>query len=159
MARMHKADIVRENLRDMKMNGRKGSRKLNYRLQTLPYRKMIFNLEYKAYERGLNVVEVDARRTSITCPSCGYMDRENRIGDRFKCKKCGFEFNSHYVACLNLFSRLNDGWVVIRGGRIYVYLEAGSVVPVNVAPDDPANNEQVLREKPVSTITKITRNT
>ncbi|MEM0458986.1 MAG: transposase, partial [Thermofilaceae archaeon] len=159
IARMHKADIVRENLRDMKMNGRKGSRKLNYRLQTLPYRKIIFNLEYKAYERGLNVVEVDARRTSITCPSCGYMDRENRIGDRFKCKKCGFEFNSHYVACLNLFSRLNDGWVVIRGGRIYVYLEAGSVVPVNVAPNDPANNEQVLREKPVSVIPKIIKNT
>ncbi|MEM4369344.1 MAG: hypothetical protein QXX15_00455 [Desulfurococcaceae archaeon] len=56
-------------------------------------------------------------------------------------------------------SRLDDGRVAIRGGRIYVYLEAGSVVPVNVAPDDPANNEQVLREKPVSTIPKITRNT
>ncbi|MEM4429750.1 MAG: hypothetical protein QXM08_01125 [Thermofilaceae archaeon] len=56
-------------------------------------------------------------------------------------------------------SRLDDGWVVIRGGRILVYLEAGSVVPVNVAPDDPANNEQVLREKPASTTLKITRNT
>jgi len=77
----------------------------NYRLQTLPYRKIIFNLEYKAYERGLNVVKVDAKKTSITCPSCGYMDKKNRNGDRFKCKKCGFEFNSHYVACLNLFSR------------------------------------------------------
>ncbi|MEM4869064.1 MAG: hypothetical protein QW081_01525 [Desulfurococcaceae archaeon] len=56
-------------------------------------------------------------------------------------------------------SCLDDDWVVIRGGRIYVYLEAGSVVPVNVAPNDPANNEQVLREKPVSTIPKITKNT
>ncbi|MEM4482127.1 MAG: transposase, partial [Desulfurococcaceae archaeon] len=131
IARMHKADIVRENLENMKMNSRKSSRKLNYRLQTLPYRKMIFNLEYKAYERGFNVVEVDAKKTSITCPSCWYVDKENRSDDRFKCKKCGFEFNSHYVACLNLFSRLNDGVVAIRGGRIYVYLEAGSVVPVD----------------------------
>ncbi|MEM1618443.1 MAG: hypothetical protein QXE77_02685 [Desulfurococcaceae archaeon] len=40
-----------------------------------------------------------------------------------------------------------------------MYLEAGSVVPVNVAPDDPANNEQVLREKPVSAIPETTRNT
>ncbi|MEM4959410.1 MAG: zinc ribbon domain-containing protein, partial [Nanopusillaceae archaeon] len=159
IARMHKADIVRENLRDMKMNGRKGSRKLNYRLQTLPYRKIIFNLEYKAYERGLNVVKVDAKKTSITCPSCRYVDKENRNGDRFECKKCGFEFNSHYVACLNLFSRLNDGKVTIRGGRIHLSLEAGSVVPADVAPDDPANNEQVLREKPVSPIPEITRNT
>jgi len=155
IARAYGADIVRENLRDMKMNGRKGSRKLNHRLQTLPYRKVISNLEYKAYERGLNIVEVDARRTSITCPSCGYVGKENRSGNRFKCKKCGFEFYSHYVACLNLFSRLNDGVVAIRGGRIYAYLEAGSVVPADVAPDDPAIGEQVMREKPVSAIPKI----
>ncbi|MEM4923231.1 MAG: transposase [Ignisphaera sp.] len=155
IARVNKADIVRENLRDMKMNGRKGSRKLNYRLQTFPYRKMIFNLEYKAYERGLNVVEVDAKKTSITCPSCRYVDKENRNGDRFKRKKCGFEFNSHYVACLNLFSRLNGDGVAIRGGRIYVHLEAGSVVSVDVAPDDPATGEQVMREKPVSNIPMI----
>ncbi|MEM4942769.1 MAG: zinc ribbon domain-containing protein, partial [Ignisphaera sp.] len=159
IAKTYNTDIVRENLRDMKINGRKGSKKLNYRLQTLPYRKIIFNLEYKAYERGLNVVEVDARRTSITCPSCGYVGKENRSGDRFKCKKCRFEFNSHYVACLNLFSRLNDGAVAIRGGRIHIYLEAGLVVPADVAPDDSVNNEQVLREKPVSVIPKIIKNT
>jgi len=51
-------------------------------------------------------------------------------------------------------SRLDDGVVAIRGGRIHIYLEAGSVVPVDVAPNDPANNEQVMREKPVSTIPK-----
>ncbi|MEM4505872.1 MAG: hypothetical protein QXM82_00655 [Ignisphaera sp.] len=56
-------------------------------------------------------------------------------------------------------SRLNDGAVAIRGGRIYVYLEAGLVVPADVTPDDPANNEQVLREKPVSVIPKIIKNT
>ncbi|MEM0050090.1 MAG: transposase [Candidatus Bathyarchaeia archaeon] len=158
IAKAYSADIVRENLRNMKTNGRKGSRKLNYRLQTLPYRKIIFNLEYKAYERGLNVVEVDAKKTSITCPSCRYVDKKNRNGDRFKCKKCGFKFNSHYVACLNLFSHLNDGAVAIRGGRIHIYHEAGFVVPADVAPNDPATNEQVLREKPVSTIPIIFKN-
>jgi len=86
------------------------------------------------------------------------MDKKNRSGDRFKCKKCGFEFYSHYVACLNLFSRLNDGVVAIRGGRIYLYLEAGSVVPADVSPNDPATNEQVSREKPVSIIPKIIKN-
>ncbi|MEM2390745.1 MAG: hypothetical protein QW819_01860 [Candidatus Korarchaeota archaeon] len=45
--------------------------------------------------------------------------------------------------------------VVIRGGRIHLSLEAGLVVPVDVAPDDPATNEQVLREKPVSSISMI----
>ena len=158
IAKTHNTDIVRENLRNMKTNSRKGSKKLNYRLQTLPYRKIIFNLDYKAYERDLNVVEIDAKKTSITCPSCGYVDKKNRNGDRFKCKRCGFELNPHYVACLNLFSRLNDGGIAIRGGRIHLFLEAGFVVPVDVAPNDPATNEQVLREKPMATIPIIFKN-
>ncbi|MCR8433819.1 MAG: hypothetical protein NDP24_06290 [Crenarchaeota archaeon] len=33
------------------------------------------------------------------------------------------------------------------------------MVPVDVAPDDPATNEQVLREKPVSIIPMIFENT
>ncbi|MEM2007159.1 MAG: IS200/IS605 family accessory protein TnpB-related protein [Sulfolobales archaeon] len=50
IARACGVDLVRENLKNMKINGRKGSRKLSHRLQTLPYRKTIFNLDYKAYE-------------------------------------------------------------------------------------------------------------
>jgi len=42
---------------------------------------------------------------------------------------------------------------------MHIYLEAGSVVPVDVAPDDPAISEQVLREKPIATIPKIIKNT
>ena len=57
------------------------------------------------------------------------------MSNKFKCTRCKFKLNSHYIACLNLFSRLNDGWVAIRGGRIYLSLEAGSAVPVDVAPD------------------------
>ena len=51
IARACCADLVKENLKNIVMNGRKGSRKLSHRLQTLPYRKTIFNLDYKAYER------------------------------------------------------------------------------------------------------------
>ncbi|MEM3194427.1 MAG: zinc ribbon domain-containing protein, partial [Candidatus Bathyarchaeia archaeon] len=109
IARACGADLVREKLKNMKLNSRKGSRKLNHRLQTLPYRKIIFNLDYKAYERGLNIVEVDAKRTSITCPFCGCIDKRNRVSNKFKCTRCKFKLNSHYIACLNLFSRLNDG--------------------------------------------------
>ncbi|MEM2208435.1 MAG: zinc ribbon domain-containing protein [Sulfolobales archaeon] len=89
----------------------------------------------------MNIVEIDAKRTSITCPSCGCVDKRNRMGSKFKCARCGFELNSHYVACLDLFSRLNDGRVAIRDGRIYLSLKAGSVVPADVAPDDPAIGE------------------
>ncbi|MEM1527602.1 MAG: hypothetical protein QW503_05035 [Sulfolobales archaeon] len=52
-------------------------------------------------------------------------------------------------------SYLDDVVVATRGGRIYAYLEAGLVVPADVAPDDPAVGEQVMREKPVVTTHKI----
>jgi len=49
--------------------------------------------------------------------------------------------------------------VAIRGGRMHLSLETGLVVLADVAPDDPATSEQELREKPVSIIPMIFKNT
>jgi len=97
------------------------------------------------------VIEVDARKTSITCPLCGCNDKKNRINKEvFRCTKCGFTFNAHYIACLNLFSRSNDGLVAIRSGRLALFFrKAGPVVPVDVAPNEPSIEMRWLREKPV----------
>ncbi len=151
IAREYDADLVRENLRDLKLNGKRKSKQLNYRLSTFPYRKFIAFIDYKFWERKLSVLEVDARKSSITCPVCGYIDKRNRIDkETFKCRKCGFTFNAQYVACLNLFSRLDDGMVAIRDGRIYlVSCKAGLVVPANVAPDEVPSLDEVPRGKPV----------
>jgi len=86
-------------------------------LSTFPYRVFIENIDYKFSERGLSILEADAKKTSITCPICGYVDKRNRVDKEiFKCRRCGFTFNAQYVACLNLFSRSNDGRVVIGAG-------------------------------------------
>ena len=66
MAKEHNAGLVRENLRDLKLNGKRRSKQLNYRLSTFPYRRFIEYIDYKFWERGLNVTEVDARKSSIT---------------------------------------------------------------------------------------------
>ena len=154
LAREYNADLVRENLKDLKLNGRR-SKQLNYRLSTFPYRKFIRYIDYKFYERGLNVEEVDAKKTSITCSICGYVDKRNRIDkETFKCRRCGFSFNAQYVACLNLFSRSDDGKVSIRDGRLFLITrKAGPVVPVNVAPNEPPNHMKWLRERPVPELT------
>ncbi len=151
IAKVYNADLVRENLKNLRLNSRKKSRQLNYRLSTFPYHRFIEYIDYKFYERGLNVVKVDARKTSITCPICGYVDRRNRVNkETFRCRRCGFTFNAQYVACLNLFSRSNDGKVAIRSGRLcLVTRKAGPVVPVDVAPDEPPNHMRWLREKPI----------
>jgi len=102
----------------------------------------------------LSVVEVDAKKTSITCPVCGHADRGNRASKEvFKCRRCGFTSNAQYVACLNLFSRSNDGSVAIRGGGlVLIPRKAGPVVPANVAPDDPLTEMKWLREKPAQAL-------
>ena len=151
IAKKRNADLVRENLKDLKLNGKKRSRQLNYRLSTFPYRRFIECIDYKIYERGLSVVEVDARKTSTTCPLCGYSDKKNRVNkEKFRCTKCGFTFNAQYIACLNLLSRSNDGLVAIRNGVLaLISRKAGPVVPVNVAPNEPSIEMRWLREKPV----------
>jgi len=151
IAKEYNADLVRENLKDLRLSGRKRSKQLNYRLSVFPYRRFVEYIDYKFYERSLSVLKVDAKKTSITCPICGYVDKRNRLDkETFKCRRCGFTFNAQYVACLNLFSRSNDGIVAIRSGRLYlVTRKAGPVVPVNVAPDEPPNHMRWLREKPV----------
>ena len=156
IAREHNADLVRENLKDLRLNGKKRSKQLNYRLSTFPYRRFIEYLDYKSYERGLNILEANAKRSSITCPVCGYVDKKNRIGkEGFRCRRCGFIFNAQYVACLNLFSRSDDGVVAIRSGRlVLITRKAAQVVAVNVAPNEPPIKMRWMREKPVQ-VTKI----
>jgi len=152
IAKEYNADLVRENLKDLRQNGKKKNKQLNYRLSSFPYRKFISYIDYKFYERELNAVEVDAKKTSITCPVCGYTSKRNRVSkETFRCRRCGFTFNAQYVACLNLFLRSNDGGVAIRGGRLYLIpRKADYVVPVDVAPDEPPTKMRWLREKPVS---------
>jgi len=150
-AKEYEADLIRENLKDLRLNGRKKSKQLNYRLSTFPYRRFIEYIDYKFYERGLSVLEVNARKTSITCPICGYMDKRNRVDkETFRCRRCGFTFNAQYVACLNLFSRSNDGKVAIRSGRIcLIHRNLHLVVCGDVASNEPPSQMRWLREKPV----------
>jgi len=156
IARIYSADLARENLKDLRLNSKKKSKQLNYRLSTFPYRRFIEYIDYKFWERGLEVHKVNARKTSIACPVCGYIDKRNRVSrETFKCKKCGFTFNAQYVACFNLFSRSNDGVVAIRGGGLFLIIrKTAQVVAVNVAPDEPPIRMRWLREKPVQ-ISKI----
>ena len=151
IAREHNADLVRENLKDLRLNSKKKGKQLNYRLSSFPYRRFIEYIDCKFYERGLSVFEVDAKGTSITCSVCGYVDKKNRIDkERFRCKRCGFSFNAQYVTCLNLFSRSNDGKIAIRSGKLFLITrKTAQVVAVNVAPDEPPIEMRWSREKPM----------
>jgi putative transposase len=58
-------------------------------------------IEYKAREKGLEVVEVSPRGTSSKCPKCGGKLAEN--GRRvLECKRCGFVGDRDVIATTNL---------------------------------------------------------
>ena len=62
-------------------------------------------LEYKQTWRGGQVVAVNPRNTSRTCPCCGHVSAENRQTQaRFACVECGFEENADLVGAINILA-------------------------------------------------------
>ncbi|WP_035107505.1 zinc ribbon domain-containing protein [Desulfovirgula thermocuniculi] len=51
---------------------------------------------------------VNAAYSSQTCPVCGWVDPQNRKGDIFECRECGFTADADQVAAMNLKARLHD---------------------------------------------------
>lgn len=51
---------------------------------------------------------VNAAYSSQTCPVCGWVDPQNRRGDIFECRECGFTADADHVAALNVRARLGD---------------------------------------------------
>ncbi|MFA6105868.1 MAG: transposase [Patescibacteria group bacterium] len=63
-------------------------------------------LTYKAFLNGVELVAVDPRNTSRTCPKCGNIDKKNRkTQSKFQCTACGFVANADINAAGNIASR------------------------------------------------------
>lgn len=68
------------------------------------FRRLFEFVSYKAPERGVAVEQVEPNHTSQRCSrlDCGFTVRENRDGERFCCRKCGYEVNADYNAAKNI---------------------------------------------------------
>jgi IS605 OrfB family transposase len=63
-------------------------------------------LEYKTRLNGIQIVAVDSRNTSRTCPSCGHIDKANRKTQSvFSCVSCGFSGLADHIAAVNIRGR------------------------------------------------------
>ena len=65
-------------------------------------------LEYKAAARGIKLIYVPASYSSQRCPVCGCVDKENRHGDKAKCRCCGHEAQADENAAVNLLLAAHD---------------------------------------------------
>ncbi|MGR5238982.1 zinc ribbon domain-containing protein [Vibrio alfacsensis] len=110
IADQFQCQVVLEDLSNIK-NGpkqkrEKGRRKNNFRrmLSRQQYGRIEAMLDYKLQYVGLpKPVCVWANYTSITCPSCGSGDRENRYErSKYRCKDCSFEEHADLVGALNV---------------------------------------------------------
>lgn len=63
-------------------------------------------IRYKAILAGIEVMEVNPKHTSQTCPECGYVSKRNRkTQSLFECKQCGHAGHADYIAAINIASR------------------------------------------------------
>ena len=72
------------------------------------------------------VIFVDPKHTSQTCPACGHQSKDNRLTQsKFECAKCGYQDNADHVGALNILAR---GHRVLACGEIDIsqLVEAGT---------------------------------
>jgi len=103
LALRYRSVVVLEDLERVRENNKKGKR-FNKRLGLWFYRRIRFCVEYEARERDLEVIKVDPRGTSSTCPRCGgkLVEYEHRV---LRCGKCGFTGDRDVVATINLYKK------------------------------------------------------
>lgn len=74
----------------------------------------------------LNFVKVNPAYTSRKCSRCGHIEKANRQGDKFKCKKCGLEEHADVNAAKNILAS---------------YLSSTSI-PLSASPEDVLKTEK-----------------
>ena len=63
-------------------------------------------LEYKQCWRGGEIIAVNPRYTSQTCPECGHVSPKNRPQQAlFACEHCGYSYHADVVAARNILAR------------------------------------------------------
>jgi putative transposase len=84
-------EIVIEDLDLRRIKSRKDYKRLynNYGRRIL-----IQKLESVQKLKGIKITKVNPAYTSQECNSCGYTDKKNRLGDKFRCLACGLKIHA-----------------------------------------------------------------
>ncbi len=83
-------------------NGAKAKTGLNRSIHDAGWGQFTAMTIYKAESAGREVIAVDPRNTSRTCPECGHVSAGNRHGAVFRCQLCGREAHADVNAAENI---------------------------------------------------------
>lgn len=72
----------------------------------IPYYKVQELLYYKANLNNIPIVFVNEAYTSQACSRCGYVDPNNRKGERFHCCECGYQNQADLNGAINIGRKL-----------------------------------------------------
>jgi len=87
--------------------GEKGrSKRFRRRNLNWAYNHLRRQLEQHALLKGFEVFAVNPKHTSQQCPVCGFIARENRQGESFLCKNCGFAGHADTVGAINICRKI-----------------------------------------------------
>jgi len=104
--------LVVEQLKQLN-NKTKFKRRLNKNIRRSigiwTYRYWLNKLKQRTERNRVSFRSVYPAYTSQTCPKCGHIDRGNRIGEMFKCLKCGHSGNADINASQNILYRFLIG--------------------------------------------------
>jgi len=81
-------------------------RRTNQNFVSVPFLKLIQQIEYKAELVGITVIRTSEEYTSQTCSHCGVIDKTNRKHrGLYVCKACGMVLNADVNASINIIQK------------------------------------------------------
>jgi putative transposase len=111
--------VVIEDIKNLK-RGKKRRESRKFRRTRAPWRYayVLNRIQHKAAENRVFCCRVYPAYTSQICPSCSHRARENRVGEVFKCVRCGYASDADHVGAVNILARFRGELEVPQLGVI-----------------------------------------
>jgi len=118
-AEKHKAGVAMEDLTFQSQTKR----------WLIPRYKLMVAVKTLCERKGIRFKLVSPRNTSITCPKCGYINAENRNGERFTCRECGYQADADISAAMNIATIAMGFTPVAKEVRLYAEASGDVATP------------------------------
>lgn len=104
--------VIVENLKNLGYKTklkRRLSKNIRRSIGTWNWKYWLGRLEQQCEANRVSFRTVSPYYTSQTCPCCGYVNSENRSGEKFQCQKCNHTDNADLNASRNILNRFLTG--------------------------------------------------